>query len=311
MKVGRSAFARIVTAIASLALAAEGNARATEPQETKRVCAEAANLGQELRDQGRYREAQDLLTTCSASTCPRLVQESCVRWLGDLRAAMPQVVIGAQDANGRDLTDVNVFIDGAPLGRALDGSARSADPGPHTLRFEAPNRAPIEERIVLRSGEKNRVIVLKFPPVARLGNERSALPLAASASPELTGLSRPRAAGLGGQRILGIAAGAVGIAGVAAASVFGVLALSASSAQKNECATSADCNNHAQALSDHMNATTDANIATVGFIAGGALIVGGLLLLVTARRPSERSAGFVVTPSVGPGGGWITLQARF
>ena len=328
LKINGSTSARIVASMTALVPALAGDARAADAQEAKRVCADAANLGQELRDQGRYQEAQDLLVTCSAATCPPLVEENCVRWLNELRTVMPQIVVGAQDASGRDLTDVNVFIDGVPFERALDGSPRAADPGPHTLRFEAANHVPIEERIVLRSGEKNRVIVVKFPP-APLGNENAPAPLGVRTSPVETespeGSERPRpaatspephtppphAAGIGEQRILGITAGAAGIAGIAAASVFGALSLSASNAQKSECFSLADCNNRTQAISDHANAVTDATISTVGFIAGGALVVAGLLLFVTSRGPLARPAGLLVTPSVGLGGGWITLQASF
>src|SRR6185437_6495341 len=73
---------------------------------------------------------------------------------------IPSVVLGVQDEQGHDLFDVSVTFDGEPLATHLDGRPIDLDPGQHVFRFEAPGRTPVEQRVLLREGEKARQIVV-------------------------------------------------------------------------------------------------------------------------------------------------------
>jgi hypothetical protein len=53
-------------------------------------------------------------------------------------------------------------LDGAPFASRLDGSALELDPGPHTLRFEHASFPSVEQHVVLREGERDRVISVSF-----------------------------------------------------------------------------------------------------------------------------------------------------
>jgi hypothetical protein len=115
------------------------------------------------------------------------------------------------------------------------------------------------------------------------------------------------------QRVAGLAGAGLGVAGIVVGSVFGLMTLSEKNQQQSDCGSPCSVTNHSRAVDDHSNATTDGTIATVGFIAGGALLVGGAVLFWTAGHPSEPStaAATVLVPSVGPGGGGVLLKGAF
>ena len=81
---------------------------------------------------------------------------------------MPTVVLAARLPNGADEVDVRVLVDGKPLAQRLDGRAVELEPGDHLLSFQpgVAGAAPVEMRVVVREGEKGRLIVGNLQPVA-------------------------------------------------------------------------------------------------------------------------------------------------
>jgi hypothetical protein len=77
---------------------------------------------------------------------------------------VPSVVLGARDAQGRDVADARALVDGEPVRDRLDGNPVPLDPGSHVVRFERPGAAPVEVTIVLRAGEKDRPVLATFAP---------------------------------------------------------------------------------------------------------------------------------------------------
>ena len=125
------------------------------------ACIAAAEQSQVQRRDGLLRAAHDRLVVCARDTCPRAIQKDCKRWLGEVEAATPSVVIHAADPSGADVLTGHVTVDGAPLEGALSGRAIPFDPGEHALRIEAGDRV-VEQRIVIRQGEHDRLITLNF-----------------------------------------------------------------------------------------------------------------------------------------------------
>src|SRR5262249_27826056 len=74
--------------------------------------------------------------------------------------SMPSVVFRALDAEGHDVIDVRVLVDGALLTTELDGRAWPLDPGVHVIRYEHGGAAAVEERAVVQQGQKNRLLTL-------------------------------------------------------------------------------------------------------------------------------------------------------
>jgi hypothetical protein len=147
-----------------LGLAAVAPAARAEPP---RICFDAVERGQSLRDQVKLRQARAAFLSCAADPCPALIQHDCAQWVADVDARLPTVIVTASDAAGRDLVDVRVLVDGEPFVTRLDGIAVPIDPGVHTFRFEPPNGPPVEQQAVLHEAEKYQKVhaVLQTPPV--------------------------------------------------------------------------------------------------------------------------------------------------
>ncbi len=121
-------------------------------------CVDASNAGQQQRDEGHYRAARSSFVACSQPACPAPIRLDCSQWLADLLGVMPSILVAATDVDGRDLSEVRVTVDGQPLAPRLDGVPKAVDPGPHVLRFEATGMRPEESRVVVRVGDKNRLV---------------------------------------------------------------------------------------------------------------------------------------------------------
>lgn len=130
------------------------------------ACIKGAEQGYQLKRENKLVEARALLQTCAGPTCPGALAPSCVVWLAEVEAALPSIVIHAQDAAGADLRNVRVTVDEKLFASELDGTAIAIDPGPHAFRFELPGSPPQSLDVIVRSGEKNRRLDVRFAPVA-------------------------------------------------------------------------------------------------------------------------------------------------
>ncbi len=149
-------------------LAATATARADGTD----ACIQAAEKSQTERHAGHLGAAHDLLVSCSADACPTVIRRDCARWLAEVETATPTVVLRATDAAGEDVRQADVTIDGAPRPNALEGRAIPLDPGPHKIRVEGRG-VTIERDIVLREGERDRVIALRLAPPAMTSAPRT------------------------------------------------------------------------------------------------------------------------------------------
>ncbi len=270
---------------------------------TKGQCIEVDTAAQTERRAGHFRAAREQLQLCSKPACPKLVRDDCTQRLNELDALTPTIVFAAKDASGDDVIAVLVTMDGALLASELSGAALSADPGPHTFRFEVDGAAPIEKKIVLREGEKSRQERVTFADL------HVPVPRAAA-----TGTASSQSS-WGAQKTTALVVGGVGVVGVILGAITGAMSFSAWSSSKSECGTGA-CPDRSKAVSDHNAAQTDATMSDVGFIAGGVLLAGGIALFASAPSGSPgpsptRGATFRLVPGVGRGGGGMSFEGRF
>jgi hypothetical protein len=133
----------------------------------KAACAHAAEEGQRLRAESKLREARESFTACAAERCPALIRSDCSGWLAEVEAAVPTLVVRAIPAEeqGRELYEVEVRVDGVVLTSKLDGRELPVNPGEHHFAFSAPGRVPAEDDIVVRAGEKHRLLTISLPSV--------------------------------------------------------------------------------------------------------------------------------------------------
>jgi hypothetical protein len=167
------------------------------------ACVTAAEDGQKLRDGGSYAHARERFIVCAGDGCPGEVRRSCVGWLGELEKVTPTVVFGAQ-ARGGEIADVRVSLDGTLVAERIDGKPIPVDPGAHRFRFEHAGDDPVDQTTVVRAGEKERLISVRFGPEPAL---ISPSPASRPSPPPPT--SRTSAYVLGAVGLASLAAGAV------------------------------------------------------------------------------------------------------
>ncbi|WP_433937320.1 hypothetical protein AB3662_22060 [Sorangium cellulosum] len=273
---------------------------------SKRACAAAYERAQGLRRDGKLLEAREALITCSQPTCPAAAVADCGPWLAEVEQSLPSVVIAAKDADGRERLDVRVLVDGRLLAAALDGKALPVDPGPRTFRFEPATGPAVEERLLIREGEKNRAITVTLgapaasapaaprppaSPAAQPPASPAAPPLAAPAAPPPASSAAPPLASPAAPPAepsippLAWAAGGVGVAGLAVFAVAGALSLDAEADLRATCAPRCAADDVSAVRVQH--AVADIGLG-VGVVALGA--AAWLYLTRPAAAPPPRLA---------------------
>jgi hypothetical protein len=249
------------------------------------ACLAAYEKSQQLKQEGKLSASREQLVQCVQPTCPSLVKKDCSQWLAELDASTPTIIVNARDAEGKDVLNVKVLVDGVVLVDQLDGKPHPIDPGVHVFRYEREGSEPIEESIVIQEHEKNRVITAKIatPPQASVATRTNTV--------EVT----PRSPVLG-YALLGV--------GVAGGAVFGVLAASGQhdvNEMRNSCAPGCEQSRVDSAKTKIIVANVSLG---VGIIAAG---VGTFMLL----QPSKGGTGLQLGVRPVAGGGVSNLGYRF
>ena len=125
-------------------------------------CANAYEQAQRTRNDGLFRASRENLLICADDLCPPVLRNECVKWLGEVDAAMPTVLIVAKDHAGNEVSDVAVTVDGTKVLERLDGKALPIDPGVHTFRFARPGSDTVEQKVLIREAEKRRPVLVTF-----------------------------------------------------------------------------------------------------------------------------------------------------
>jgi hypothetical protein len=167
-------------------------------------CIAAADEGQKLRDDGKLNAARDRFILCADKKCPGVVAKQCSQWL----------------------------IDGTAVLQSIEARALPIDPGEHVVRFELASGQGVEDKVILRPGEKNKMVELSFqpkappPPVAQ-----PVTPPPPPVVPESRGFQVP---------LLGWVGLGVGVVGGVMTVAFAVSANSDESSLRSTCAPTCD-----------------------------------------------------------------------
>lgn len=138
-------------------------------------CNEDYVAAQRTRKEGKLLEAREHLLACSRELCMDVIEKDCVTWLQDVDRSTPTVVVFARDRWGDETLNVRVLIDGAVVRDVLDAKAIAVDPGTHVFRFETTDATPVEQKVILREGEKNRRVEMQFG-VGGAGHDNERVP---------------------------------------------------------------------------------------------------------------------------------------
>lgn len=159
-------------AVVCLALSTSASVQAQEDDAAeKKACQQAYVSAQDAKQNNELVAARKELLICAQDACTDFIKQDCVKWLEEVEASMPSVVLAVKDADGNDVLDGSVFIDGEKVADKLDGAAIKLDPGPRTIVIER-NGERVEKKVLLRQGERNRRIDIKFGG----GKEQGAAP---------------------------------------------------------------------------------------------------------------------------------------
>jgi hypothetical protein len=201
----------------------------------------------------------------------------------ELRTLTPRVPLVTVAAEGAELADCNVTIDGQPVASSLLSAGRLMNPGKHLIEGRHGGERSHTE-ITVAEGERATAI-LKFAAPQP--------PLVAAPPPPPPSARETTAAPGSAQRTWGFVALGAGGVGLVVGGITGGIALG----KKNDIDANANCRDNRCAPSeadqvDSYNALR--TVSSVGFIAGGVLAAAGVVLLVTA--PSGASAQAFLGP---------------
>ena len=254
----------------------------------KQQCVDAYKQAQVLRKSGDYVTARDQLLICSRESCPPIVKQDCVPWLGELTRGIASVVVQATDASGKALSTAKVSVDGKVVATTLDGRPIDVSPGTHTIRIEAEGAPAVERSVVLKEGEKKRAVKVELEVVAPPPPPKSTEPLAPTSRPVPVGA---------------IVVGVVGVVGVG---VFATLGLIGTARKSDLDACKPNCN-----PADVDTVRTQFIAADVALAVGGVALASAVVWILLRPEVKETEP----TTSVGagwlPGGSFLWLTHRF
>jgi len=260
------------------------NATAGAADISKGQCVDANTYGQTLRKEGKLSAARGQFQLCNDAKCPDIVRTDCTQRLDEIEAAIPSILFDVKKADGSDVVDVKVMMDGKVVAEKMDGSPLVADPGSHEFSFEIPGEKALIRTFVLKEGEKSRkerilLVGPEGPPVDK--------------KPEPTTPAPVKQEGGGNGDLMkygGLGLAVAGVVGIGVGAFFGVKASNKWSDQQTDCGSTAACPNHAQAISDHDGAVKYGGFSTLGFIIGGVLLAGGAALFLLAPKTDTTAA---------------------
>ncbi len=257
-------------------------AAADEATPDKAACAESYEQAQEQRKTDKLLAARESLLVCSQPTCPEFIKSDCVRWLPEVDAVTPSLAVRVKDEHGVDLVDVRVLVDGKKVADRLNGMALPVDPGAHELTFEHGDATPIVRKVLLREGEKARVVDVRF------------------AAPSTPAAAKPTPA-----RAPAYVFGVAGVIGLGVGSYFWVDGKRAEADAKSQCAPACP-----QDRSDSIRSRYLAGDIAVG---AGLVSLGVATFLFLRSAPhKERAVGTIdVDVRVARGSGIANVSGRF
>lgn len=236
--------------------------------------------------------------------------------VAELEPNLPTLTIVVPPA--ADRPDLQIRRDGEIVGRPEWGTPIPVDPGTHSVEASGPGlktwqgSAAIAGPSVKASVEVP--VLAPAPPAEPPPAEKPPQPVSQAIVPgplaEGIGTAAPSAPPGSTQRAMAWVAGGLGLAGIALGGIFGAIALSDKTSAGSHCVGNGVCD---QSGFDSMqNSQHAATVSDVAFAAGGALLVTGVVLYVTAPRARSTTATVAVAPVwLGTGAAGGLLRASF
>jgi hypothetical protein len=255
------------------------HAVSSSAQSTAVACADAFERAQAEQTAGRFLAARADAAACASESCPDAIRAECVNLVASIADAVPSLVVVGQDAHGNDYVTARVLVDGAVVSEKLDGKPVDLDPGEHVIRVEPTTGEPLERRVVLVQGDKQRRIEIQFAEASTVAAERHQ-----GDSAEPTG---------GSGMTVGLVVGGLGIAFFGVGAGLGVFGLVKNGDAHDLCDGDVkQCpeKNAAEARDDVQSARIFGGIGIGSLVLGTAGIVSGIVLLAQASDTAPPEA---------------------
>ncbi len=178
----------VIGLMPTLSARADDSAPSSPP--TASQCIALHVEGQSLRNAGSLLAAAAQLKQCLHPSCSPLLREDCAELLEAVERETPSVVFAAKDGD-IDLVDVSVREGERWILHRLDGRSIPLDPGPHELWFEARGMPPIALTLVIRAGERSRLVSVSFRPASAIEPPEPARAAAPSGGPHSERIDLP------------------------------------------------------------------------------------------------------------------------
>ncbi len=205
---------------------------------------------------------------------------------------------------------IEVSRDGEKLTQASWGVALPVDTGSHAFEAAAPGYKSFTSSVVIgKDGETKELVVPKLEALPAPPPEPTASTPTPSATPRPTTVDHETGSG---QRTVGLVVAGVGVAGLVAGGITGLMAMGKNNDGKAVCPEAGACASQ-QAVDDIASAKSFGTISTIAFGAGGALVIGGAVLYLTAPSgpPDSRAKALRVVPNVGTQTAGLSLGGTF
>lgn len=219
--------------------------------------------------------------------------------LDDLETRLSRLVVEVP----KPVAGQEVRIDGELIGAAAYRTPLPLDPGDHVVEARAPGHEPWTKTVTIGKGPSR--VSVEVPPLAVVADEGPA-PTPAPPPPSPTPPPQPESAegGSTGQLVAGLVVGGVGLVGLGLGSAFGLMTFSSQDESEAHCVESR-CD--ATGVELREDASTSATLSTVAFVAGGVLVAGGLVLVLTSGGGDGPATTAQLSPVATPGGAGLIL----
>jgi hypothetical protein len=222
----------------------------------------------------------------------------------ELDARIPTLLIRVE---GKGASDATVTMDGTALPAAMIGMSAPVDPGTHALRAVTKDGASAELHVKLAPGShETAVLQLRAADATAPLSPAPAPADAAAPSPAPGGETAAPTSGPELGKLFGWIGVGVGAAGLVVGTTFVVINRSKRTDANNLCPRGV-CppGDKAQIQSLDQQADSAAAGAWIGYVAGGAVLVTGLVLLFTSGEAKKTDASSRLRPWIGPGAGGV------
>jgi hypothetical protein len=302
-----NAMYRLTLLLVGIALAMSSRASADTES-----CSQAHAGGQRHENAGHLREALASFQECASDAkCPLPIRNECAELYTTVDGRLPTLVFSVVDGYGSDVVEVKVSSGDTQVASSLDGRPIAVDPGLHEFRFTLPTGEVLTKSVLVRQGEKDRIVSLRLPRTDLGAAEPAA------ANTELVVPSRDARAT---KLTMPVGAWVSYGVGVAALGAWGTFALLGRNAEKSLIECSPNCQATERDKYDTMKQNYLVADISLG-VAAASVVTGTILLLTMGRREKAgtdratagktRRALSVSPVALGLDGGLLKLEWRY